>query len=59
MSEKKGLDSKAYTVLAEGEEYPPYVSASESPAEFTLKSVGLGILFGIIFGAANAFALNG
>jgi putative OPT family oligopeptide transporter len=55
LSEKKGLDSKAYTVLAEGEEYPPYVSASESPAEFTLKSVGLGILFGIIFGAANAY----
>ena len=29
--------------------------AGESPVDFTLKAVGLGILFGIIFGAANAF----
>jgi len=31
------------------------VEATESPAEFTIKAVGLGILFGIIFGAANAY----
>ena len=27
----------------------------ESLAEFTIKAVGLGILFGIVFGAANAY----
>ena len=55
MTEKTGLDPKAYAILAEGEEYKPFVSATESPAEFTIKSIGLGILFGIIFGAANAY----
>ena len=53
--EKQGLDSRAYTILAEGEKYPPYVAPDEHPAEFTLKSIGLGILFGIIYGAANAY----
>ena len=55
MSESKGLDPKAYVPLKEGESYPPYIAASESIAEFTFKSVGLGVLFGIIFGAANAY----
>ena len=55
MNDKQGLDPKAYTLLDTGERYQPYVSASESPAEFTLKSIGLGVLFGIIFGAANAY----
>ena len=55
VSDKKGLDPKAYTILKEGEQYQPYVSAEESPAEFTLKSIVLGVLFGIIFGAANAY----
>ncbi len=36
-------------------EHRPHVPASESPAEFTIKAIGLGILFGIIFGAANAY----
>ena len=52
---KDGLSQKAYVPVAEGDKYDPFVEASESPAEFTLKSVGLGILFGIIFGAANAY----
>jgi putative OPT family oligopeptide transporter len=52
---KDGLSQKAYVPIAEGDSYDPFVSASESPAEFTLKAVGLGILFGIIFGAANAY----
>ncbi len=55
MSEHKGLDPKAYTQLKEGEQYPPYVPAQETIAEFTFKAVGLGILFGVIFGAANAY----
>ena len=52
---KDGLSQKAYVPVAEGDSYDPFVPASESPAEFTIKAVGLGILFGIIFGAANAY----
>ena len=52
---KDGLSQKAYVPIAEGDAYDPFVPAEESPAEFTLKAVGLGILFGIIFGAANAY----
>jgi len=52
---KDGLSQKAYVPIKEGDSYEPFVDASESLAEFTLKSVGLGILFGIIFGAANAY----
>lgn len=55
MPNKKGLDSKAYTALKEGESYQPYVRFDQSPLEFTLKSAIFGILFGIIFGAANAY----
>jgi putative OPT family oligopeptide transporter len=34
---------------------PPYIPASQSPAEATFKAVTAGILFGILFGAANAY----
>jgi putative OPT family oligopeptide transporter len=33
----------------------PFVSATESPAEATVKGALLGTLFGILFGAANAY----
>lgn len=33
----------------------PYVPHGESPAEATVKAVGAGIVFGILFGAANAY----
>ena len=40
--------------------FTPYVPATESPAEFTLKAVVIGSLFGLLFGAstvsANTFA---
>ena len=36
-------------------DFKPYVSPQEDLAEFTWRSVAPGILFGIIFGAANAF----
>lgn len=52
---KDGLSQKAYVPVPEGESYDPFVPADESPAEFTIKAVGFGILFGIIFGAANAY----
>ncbi|MDH3490575.1 MAG: oligopeptide transporter, OPT family [Gammaproteobacteria bacterium] len=53
--QKDGLSQKAYVPIAEGDTYDPFVEAAESPAEFTIKAVGLGVLFGIIFGAANAY----
>lgn len=55
MSDKKGLDPKAYRVLKEGELYEPYVPSSETLPEFTVKSVIMGAIFGIVFGAANAY----
>ena len=55
MSEKKGLSSQAYEPVPEGGSYEPYIPASESPVEFTLKAFAAGIFFGILFGAANAF----
>ena len=36
-------------------EFRPYVPASESPAEFTLKAVIIGALFGLIFGASTVY----
>jgi putative OPT family oligopeptide transporter len=33
----------------------PYVPADREVPELTLKAIGLGILFGIVFGAANAY----
>jgi len=55
MTNKTGLDTRAYRALDAGETYEPYIPPTESPAEFTLKAVGLGVLFGIVFGAANAY----
>ncbi len=36
-------------------EFQPYIKADEKVAEFTIKSVALGALFGIIFGAATVY----
>jgi len=54
-SPPRGLSPKAYVELGQNESYQPYIPASESLPEFTLKSVLLGIFFGIVFGAANAY----
>ena len=35
--------------------FQPYVPASKSPAEFTVKAVILGVLFGLIFGASTVY----
>src|SRR5574342_1418241 len=35
--------------------FQPYVSASQSPAEFTIKAIVLGALFGLIFGASTVY----
>jgi len=55
MAEKRGLGSEAYEPVPEGQEYRPYVPATETPAEFTLRAILAGIICGIIFGAANAY----
>jgi putative OPT family oligopeptide transporter len=35
--------------------FKPYVPASQSPAEFTIKAVVLGVLFGLLFGASTVY----
>jgi putative OPT family oligopeptide transporter len=35
--------------------FKPYVAATESPAEFTVKAVLLGMVFGLIFGASTVY----
>jgi putative OPT family oligopeptide transporter len=35
--------------------FQPYVPATESPAEFTLKAVVIGALFGLLFGASTVY----
>jgi putative OPT family oligopeptide transporter len=38
-----------------GGDFKPFVPATESPPEFTLKAIVLGAIFGIIFGAATVY----
>jgi putative OPT family oligopeptide transporter len=35
--------------------FKPYIPASQSPAEFTIKAIVLGALFGLIFGASTVY----
>lgn len=41
--------------MSEKKTFKPYISATDSIAEFTLKSILLGSLFGILFGAATVY----
>ena len=43
------------TVTPQAPKFQPYVKATESPAEFTVKAVILGILFGLLFGASTVY----
>ncbi|WP_288429359.1 OPT/YSL family transporter [uncultured Spirosoma sp.] len=36
-------------------EHKPFISATESPAEFTLKAIITGAVFGVLFGAATVY----
>src|SRR5580765_5249250 len=36
-------------------DFKPYVAASDSPAEFTLKAIVIGAVFGLIFGASTVY----
>ena len=55
MPDARRLPENANRPLNEGERYEPYVPASQSPHEFTAKALLLGVVFGILFGAANAY----
>src|SRR5438477_3141566 len=35
--------------------FQPYVPATESPAEFTVKAIVIGVLFGLLFGASTVY----
>ena len=52
--EVRGLPPEAYQDIP-GEKYPPLVPPGQSLPEITLRSVVLGAVFGILFGAANAY----
>jgi putative OPT family oligopeptide transporter len=54
-TKRAGLGRQAYEPVPEGETFKPYVPATESPLEFTAKALVAGVLFGILFGAANAY----
>jgi putative OPT family oligopeptide transporter len=54
VSDGEAQKAKARAPIEPGR-HQPYVPASQSPREATLKSLGWGIFFGILFGAANAY----
>jgi putative OPT family oligopeptide transporter len=43
------------TPVQEPRAFKPYVPATESPAEFTLKAIIIGSLFGLLFGASTVY----
>ena len=45
----------AQTVTAPRAAFKPFVSAAQSPAEFTAKAIVLGALFGLLFGASTVY----
>ncbi|HVT44921.1 MAG TPA: oligopeptide transporter, OPT family [Thermoanaerobaculia bacterium] len=52
---KEGLSRQAYEPIPEGGRYDPYVGPEQSLPEFTIKAVLAGAIFGVLFGAANAY----
>src|SRR5499427_5367395 len=38
-----------------GQEFRPYIAPEQNVPEFTVKAIVLGVLFGIIFGAATVY----
>jgi putative OPT family oligopeptide transporter len=49
------IANKAWSSTAPPGEFRPYVPAEESLAEFTLRAVVLGSLFGLLFGAVTVY----
>ncbi len=52
---ERSLPENAYRPLQPGEVYSPLVAASERVPEFTVRSVGLGLVMAALFSAAAAF----
>ncbi len=50
----KGLSHDAYRVM-DGKDYKPYIPHDKILPEFTVRSILLGALLGVIFAAANAY----
>src|SRR5215218_10307163 len=46
---------KAATKPVAAPAFKPYVPATRSPAEFTVKAVVIGALFGLLFGASTVY----
>src|SRR6059036_2324095 len=45
----------AATPAVSGTTYQPYIPASQSPAELTVRAIVLGVVLGLIFGASNVY----
>src|SRR5947207_1447951 len=43
------------TPRASSSGFQPYVSAAQSPAEFTARAIVIGVIFGLIFGASTVY----
>ena len=50
------LPANAYTRLEAGERYEPIVSAASNPPQATWRSIGWGVVFGVIFTVASAYS---
>ena len=49
------MSTKPWSSTAQQGEFRPYVDAGESVAEFSLRAIVLGALFGILFGAVSVY----
>src|SRR5882762_6268417 len=45
----------AAAAAVSGAAYQPYIPASQSPAELTVRAIVLGVVLGLIFGASNVY----
>jgi putative OPT family oligopeptide transporter len=55
VSEQTGGREREWSSTAPPGEFRTYVSAEESPKEFTIRAVILGALFGLLFGAVTVY----
>ena len=55
MSEQTGGRERPWSSTAPPGEFRTYISADESPKEFTIRAVILGALFGLLFGAVTVY----
>jgi putative OPT family oligopeptide transporter len=53
-TKRRRLSPKAYEEVP-GDQYEPYIAPDMAPREFTVRAVVVGAVFGIMFGAANAY----